>query len=504
MLARRPARRGASVWAPHAAVGRGGDRRAAGGAGRGSAGDGRATSPGSGPAATTASRSTAGPPRPDPRSPSQPARRRTARPGVVDHGAFAWTDARLGGVRPARRPCSTSCTSARSRPRAPSTAPIGRLDHLVDLGRRRGRADAGRRVPRRPRLGLRRRRPVRAAPRLRRPRRAEAAGRRLPRPRPRRRARRRLQPPRPGRELPRRVRPVLHRPLPDPGATPSTSTGRAATRCGASSSTTPACGCATTTSTACGSTPSTPSSTSRPSTSSRSWPRRCDDAGGRARPAAVADRRERPQRPAARAAARAAAATGSTPPGPTTSTTRCTPCSPASATATTRTSARSRLLAKALRQAWVYDGDVLAAPRPASTAGRRRGCTARRFVVVHPEPRPGRQPGAGASGSAHLVSPGRRADRRRPAADRRRSCRCCSRARSGRRRRRSSTSPTTTTPSWAGPCREGRRREFAAFGWEPEDVPDPQDPATFAALGAALGRGRREPGTPSSSTGTGR
>jgi maltooligosyltrehalose trehalohydrolase len=27
--------------------------------------------------------------------------------------------------------------------------------------------------------------------------------------------------------------------------------------------------------------------------------------------------------------------------------------------------------------------------------------------------------------------------------------------------------------------REGRRREFAAFGWAPEDVPDPQDPATF-------------------------
>jgi maltooligosyltrehalose trehalohydrolase len=25
----------------------------------------------------------------------------------------------------------------------------------------------------------------------------------------------------------------------------------------------------------------------------------------------------------------------------------------------------------------------------------------------------------------------------------------------------------------------GRRREFAAFGWRPEDVPDPQDPATF-------------------------
>jgi maltooligosyltrehalose trehalohydrolase len=27
---------------------------------------------------------------------------------------------------------------------------------------------------------------------------------------------------------------------------------------------------------------------------------------------------------------------------------------------------------------------------------------------------------------------------------------------------------------------EGRRREFASFGWSPDDVPDPQDPATFA------------------------
>jgi maltooligosyltrehalose trehalohydrolase len=26
---------------------------------------------------------------------------------------------------------------------------------------------------------------------------------------------------------------------------------------------------------------------------------------------------------------------------------------------------------------------------------------------------------------------------------------------------------------------EGRRNEFASFGWAPEDVPDPQDPATF-------------------------
>jgi maltooligosyltrehalose trehalohydrolase len=34
-------------------------------------------------------------------------------------------------------------------------------------------------------------------------------------------------------------------------------------------------------------------------------------------------------------------------------------------------------------------------------------------------------------------------------------------------------------PKLAEAVREGRRREFAAFGWSPEDVPDPQDPATF-------------------------
>lgn len=34
-------------------------------------------------------------------------------------------------------------------------------------------------------------------------------------------------------------------------------------------------------------------------------------------------------------------------------------------------------------------------------------------------------------------------------------------------------------PELGRAVREGRRREFAAFGWAPEDIPDPQDPATF-------------------------
>jgi len=35
-------------------------------------------------------------------------------------------------------------------------------------------------------------------------------------------------------------------------------------------------------------------------------------------------------------------------------------------------------------------------------------------------------------------------------------------------------------PETARTVSEGRRSEFAAFGWNPTDVPDPQDPATFA------------------------
>jgi maltooligosyltrehalose trehalohydrolase len=34
-------------------------------------------------------------------------------------------------------------------------------------------------------------------------------------------------------------------------------------------------------------------------------------------------------------------------------------------------------------------------------------------------------------------------------------------------------------PALAEAVRVGRRREFAAFGWDPEAIPDPQDPATF-------------------------
>ena len=62
----------------------------------------------------------------------------------------------------------------------------------------------------------------------------------------------------------------------------------------------------------------------------------------------------------------------------------------------------------------------------------------------------------------------------------RRTCRCCSWARSTARPRRSSSSPTTSTRRSPIATREGRRREFAAFARLPaEEVPDPQDAATF-------------------------
>ena len=40
---------------------------------------------------------------------------------------------------------------------------------------------------------------------------------------------------------------------------------------------------------------------------------------------------------------------------------------------------------------------------------------------------------------------------------------------------------------------EGRRREFASFGWKPEDVPDPQDPETFSRSALNWAEAEQEP-----------
>ena len=435
-----------------------------------------------------ASPSTAAPPRPDPRSPWQPE-------GVdgpsrlVDHAAFSWTDAGWQGRPPRRRLSSTSCTSARSRRRAPSTAPSARLDHLVDLGVDAVELHAGRRVPGRRGLGLRRRRPVRAAPRLRRPRRAEAPRRRLPRPRPGRGPRRRLQPPRAGGQLPRRVRALLHRPLPhalgDGGQL-----RRRRQRRGAA----------------------------------LRRRQRPDVAAGLPRRRAAARRRPRHRRHVRRPHPRGARhrGRGASAPiwaGRCSSSPRATSTTPASSAArmsggygldaqwsddfhhalhAVLTGERSGYyadfgslgdLAKALQRAYVYDGRVLAPPPPPPRP-RPAGLHRHSVPRLPAEPRPGRQPGAGASGR-RCCSARQRCRWRPRSCCSARSCRCCSRARSGGRPRRSSTSPTTTTPSSAEAVSEGRRREFAAFGWAPDDVPDPQDRGDVRGVGAALGRARR-------------
>ena len=112
---------------------------------------------------------------------------------VLDAGAFEWTDDGFeppslrehGALRAARRH-----VHARGHVRGgdPASARAARARRHDD------RADARRRVPRPPRLGLRRRLPQRRPRPLRRAARAAAAGRRRPRRGPRGRARRRLQP----------------------------------------------------------------------------------------------------------------------------------------------------------------------------------------------------------------------------------------------------------------------------------------------------------------------
>ena len=278
--------------------------------------------------------------RPDPRSPSQP----DGVDGlseVVDHGAFAWTD---GGWRGVPLPSAViyELHVGTFTPEGTFDGVIGKLPHLVDLGVDVDRAAAGERVPRRARMGLRRRRPVRPAPRLRRAGGPEAARRRRPRRRRRRRDGRRLQPPRSGRELPRRVRSVLHRQVRDAvghGGEPRRPRQRRGPpvlprqrAC---------CGCGTTTATGCASTRSTPSSTRRRSTCSRSWPSRSRRCRRRSAATLFLIAESDLNDPTGRAPAGRSAATAWTRSGATTSTTRSTPCSPASGPATTPTSGHS-------------------------------------------------------------------------------------------------------------------------------------------------------------------
>jgi maltooligosyltrehalose trehalohydrolase len=57
-------------------------------------------------------------------------------------------------------------------------------------------------------------------------------------------------------------------------------------------------------------------------------------------------------------------------------------------------------------------------------------------------------------------------------------------------------------PDLAEAVREGRRAEFSAFGWEPDEIPDPQDSATFERP-ASTGTNETIPVTGTGSGGTG-
>ena len=184
-----------------------------------------------------------------------PARRRrdaAARPALAASARTACTSGPAPSTRtPSRGPTrrgpgaswparsSTSCTSARSRPRAPSTPRSGRLDHLRSIG-----VDLVELMPVNsfngdPQLGLRRGRLVRRRRDVRRPGGVPALRRRLPRRRARRRAGRGPQPPRPVRELPAAVRAVPQgRGREQLGRPREPRRRRARARCGATSSTT--------------------------------------------------------------------------------------------------------------------------------------------------------------------------------------------------------------------------------------------------------------------------
>ena len=385
---------------------------------------------------------------------------------------------------------------------------IERLDHLVELGVNARRADAGRRVPRPPGLGLRRRRP--------------ASRRTTPTAGPT--ACKRLVDACHARGLAvvldvvynhlgpagnylGRVRAVLHRPLPHAvGRRRSTSTAPAATRCAASSSTTPCMWLARLPR-------RRPAARRRaraprrrrPCTSSSSSPPRCD-ALGRAlgRPLwliaesdlndprlvrAARGRRLRPRRAVERRLPPRAARRRS----------------PASAAATTPTSAAWPTSPRALDAAcFVYDGRYSPSPRARATAGplgdlpgyALRSATPRTTTRSATAPR-------GERLAPPRRSPSALAGRGRARAAPRRSCRCCSRARSGRRRRRSSTSPTTTTPSSREAVREGRRaRVRRVRRVRRTTCPTRRTPATFDRSVLRLGRAATSPSTPACSAGT--
>ena len=379
---------------------------------------------------------------------------------------FAWTDADV--ARPAARATtsSTSCTSARSPPRARSTRSIPRLDGCATLGVTAIELMPVAQFPGARNWGYDGVFPCAAQDTLRRPRRPAAAGRRRHARGPRRSCSTSSTTTsgREGNYLDA-LRAVLHRPLPRRrGAAPSTSTGRAPTRCAATSSSNALHWIARVPRrrAAAGRRPrhlrpvgdAVPGRARRRgrTRSARRTGRRCHliaesdlndprlvqpPRARRARPGRAVERRLPPR--AARAADRRARRL-------------------------LRRLRRGRgELARAYRQGFVYTGQHSRVPRPPARRARRATRPARSFVVcAQNHDQVGNRPRRRAADDAGRPR-SRRGSRRRWCCSRR-SCRCCSWARSTARRRRSSTSSSHTDPALVEAVREGRRREFAGFG----------------------------------------
>ncbi len=134
------------------------------------------------------------------------------------------------------------------------------------------------------------------------------------------------------------------------------------------------------------------------------------------------------------------------------------------------------LLAKALRQAWVYDG--IYSPHRQRVHGRRRpGWRGSQFVVFAQNHDQVGNRAAGERSSA-LMSDGRL----RVAAALLLTSPFVPMLFQGEEWGASTPFQyftSHTDPGLGQEVSEGRRQEFADFGWDPADVPDPQDPATF-------------------------